>query len=324
MKLFFLWWMKLFFFVVDETVFFVVDETLFGRLKLFLRGWNFFFGWNWFFLWWNCFFGDEASIFEWNTCRSVHISCSSEKLRRASPCRGIHLSALAEYAAPVPEVERISPAAAVSFAAPAPLQYAAPVRHAAPTITETGIDLHQTASQMYSQRPQAGYAAPAQYGAPIQYGGPVVYVPALRSTMTVTEMNMIWTALRMSYSSPTLATELPCSTMLPYNWNNHKLRGTFCNMKVTGVDIYRHGIPTFGSNRRLDLHLKVFAAPVQECSIQPSQPTPGIQLRREPSILAGYGMFLGTCPCFQGAWIRSSLTAKTRACRTFSSLELAS
>ena len=118
---------------------------------------------------------------------------------------------------------------------------------------------------MYSQRPQAGYAAPTQYGAPVQKGGPVICVPALQSTMTVTKMNMIWTALRMSYDRPMLATELPCSTMLPYSWNNNKSRGTFFNMTVTGVNINRHGIPTFCSNRRLDLHLRVFAAPVQEC-----------------------------------------------------------
>ena len=116
------------------------------------------------FLSWNTFFS-SCSVCRGNTCGSVHISCSSDKLRRANPCRGIHLSALADYAAPVPEVEYIS-LAAVSYAAPAQLHYAAPVRHVAPTINETGIDLHWMASQMYSQRPQAGYAAPAQYGAP--------------------------------------------------------------------------------------------------------------------------------------------------------------
>ena len=311
-------------FFVDETGFVVADETVFGGWKLFLvglklflvglklflggfklfffgrgetsfgevetflgggRGWNFLFGMK-LFLGWNYCLGMKLLFWMKHVWKCTYFllqrkATSRQPLSWNTPLRSCRFCRASSWGGVYLSV------AAVSFAAPAPLQYAAPVRHAAPTITETGIDLHQTASQMYSQRPQAGYAAPAQYGAPIQYGGPVIYVPALRSTMTVTKMNMIWTALRMSYNSPMLATELQCSPMLPYNWNNHQLRGTFFNMTVTGVDINRHGIPTFCSNRRLELHLKVFAATVQECQIQPSQPTPGIQLRREPSILAG-------------------------------------
>ena len=87
----------------------------------------------------------------------------------------------------------------------------------------------------------------------------MIYVSALQSTMTVTKMNMIWTTLRMSYNSPMLAAELP------YSWNKNKLRDTFFNMTVTGVDINRHDIPTFCSKRKLDLCFSNFAASVREC-----------------------------------------------------------
>ena len=77
----------------------------------------------------------------------------------------------------------------------------------------------------------------------------------------------------------------------------------------------------FCGNRRSDLHLRVFAAPVQLCEMkQPSLLTPGIQLRREPSILAGYGMFLVTCPCLiqtrieKGQGIGSSVIVQGGSC----------
>ena len=78
------------------------------------------------FLSWKTFFS-FFSVCRANTCGSVHMSCSIDKLRRANPCRGIHLSALADYAAPVPDAEYISPAAAVSYAAPVPVvEYSSP------------------------------------------------------------------------------------------------------------------------------------------------------------------------------------------------------
>ena len=67
-------------------------------------------------------------------------------------------------------------------------------------------------------------------------------------------------------------------------------------MTVTGVDMNRDGIPDFLRQPQNGSAPQGFAFPVQECETQPSQPTPYIQLRREPSIWAGYGMFLVTFP----------------------------
>ena len=82
-------------------------------------------------------------------------STSLQRQRKATPRPLLSWNTvlqLVQSHAPASVVERISPAPTVSYAAPAQLEYAAPVRHAAPTITETGIDLHWMACQMYSQR----------------------------------------------------------------------------------------------------------------------------------------------------------------------------
>ena len=56
------------------------------------------------------------------------------------------------------------------------------------------------------------------------------------------------------------------------------------------------------------LHVKALRLKIRRrVAIQPSQPIPDLQLRREPSILAGYGT------CFQKFRIRGSLIDKTRA-----------
>ena len=96
----------------------------------------------------------------------------------------------AVYAVPAPVVEYISPAPAVSYAAPSPVQCAAPVHHAAPTMTVTGIDLNRDGIPDVLQQPKVGYAAPMQYGAPVQHGGPVSHAAALQNTMTVTGVDM--------------------------------------------------------------------------------------------------------------------------------------
>ena len=85
----------------------------------------------------------------------------------------------------------------------------------------------------------------------------------------------------------------------------------------------RGAFQTFFGNRRSDLHLRVFAALVQQCEMkQPSQPS-GIQLRREPSVLAGYGIFWSRAHVFKELeFVARSLPRLER--RTFSRLELAS
>jgi len=105
----------------------------------------------------------------------------------------------------------------VSYAAPAPLQYAAPERHAAPTMTVTGIELNDIAFKMYSSDlDRLCRARVIRSFSPTRKTGELHTCISGDSDGNEHGRDDIPDVLQ----EPMLATEQLCSTVHPYIWSN--------------------------------------------------------------------------------------------------------